>query len=86
MPVKIANAAGSYTGKDFFNGTHYAVDHGADIISCSLGGSPSNWVREAVEYAYTNGVTVIAAAGNEYLNGNQPQYPAAYDDYGLCLI
>jgi serine protease len=85
MPVKIANAAGSYYDNDFKDGVYYAVDHGADIISCGLGGAPSNRIREAVEYAYNNGVTVIAAAGNEYLNGNQPQYPAAYDDYVIAV-
>lgn len=85
MPVKIADAAGSYYDNDFKDGVYYAVDHGADIVSCSLGGTPSNRIREAVEYAYNNGVTVIAAAGNEYLNGNPPMYPAAYDDYVIAV-
>jgi len=85
MPVKIADAAGSYTDDDFYNGTLYAVDHGADIVSCSLGGTPSSDIEAAVEYAYTNGVTVIAAAGNEYETGNPPQYPAAYDNYVIAV-
>ncbi|NMX21543.1 peptidase S8, partial [ANME-1 cluster archaeon GoMg4] len=76
MPIKTLNATGSGTHADFSNGVHYAVDHGADIISYSGGGSHSNTKEEAVEYAYTNGVAFVAAAGNEYQEGNPPQYPA----------
>jgi serine protease len=85
MPIKTLNATGFGTHADFSNGVHYAVDHGADIISYSGGGSHSNTKEEAVEYAYTNGVTFVAAAGNEYEEGNPPQYPAAYDDYVIAV-
>jgi serine protease len=86
MPIKVLNADGAGTAEVFSNGVHYAVDHGADIISYSAGGPNISITREeAVEYAYTSGVTFVAAAGNEYLEGNPPQYPAAYDDYVIAV-
>ena len=85
MPVKTLNATGSGTHADFSDGVHYAVDNGADVISYSAGGSHSRTKEEAVEYAYNNGVTFVAAAGNEYEHGNPPQYPAAYDDYVIAV-
>ncbi len=46
-------------------GIRYAVDHGADVISMSIGyGSPSAAVRSALQYAYGNGVAVVASSGN----------------------
>ncbi|WP_408955169.1 S8 family peptidase [Natroniella sp. ANB-PHB2] len=55
-----------------------AVDNGADIINLSLGGNfPSKALKEAIDYAYQNDVTVIAAGGNE---GNPDLfYPAQFE-------
>lgn len=85
MPVKTLNATGTGSHANFSSGVHYAVDHGADIISYSGGGVHSSTKQEAVEYAYTHGVTFIAAAGNDYEKGNAPNYPAAYDDYVIAV-
>jgi hypothetical protein len=41
-----------------------ATDHKAEIVSMSMGGWPSEAMRNATDYAYTNGVAVFAAAGN----------------------
>jgi type VII secretion-associated serine protease mycosin len=47
------------------NGIRYAVAHGAQVISMSIGYSaPSGVVREALQQAYDRGVVVIASAGN----------------------
>ena len=55
----------------------YAVDNGAGAINLSLGGpNPSAVLQDAVNYAEANGVTVIAAAGNN--GAEQVFYPAAY--------
>jgi subtilisin family serine protease len=46
-------------------GISYAVAHGAQVISMSIGYSaPSGTVRRALQDAYDHGVVVIASAGN----------------------
>ena len=46
-------------------GIRYAVDHGADVISMSIGYSaPSAAVRSALQYANGHGVVVVASSGN----------------------
>jgi serine protease len=86
MPVKVLSrrGAGSYT--NIADGIYFAADNGADIINMSLGGaSDSTTLRNAVAYAYDQGVTIICAAGNEYEEGNTPSYPAAYDEYCIAV-
>lgn len=82
MPVKVAAANGSASGLDVASGITWATDHGASVISMSLGGGQSDAVAAAVRYAQSRGVLVVAAAGN---NGNsQPFYPAA--DPGVLSV
>ncbi len=84
MPVKVLDYRGYGTYDDIVDGIYYAVDHGANIISMSLGGSSgSQALEDAVAYAYNHGVTVIAAAGNDGHEGIS--YPAAYDDYVIAV-
>ena len=61
-----------------FQSISYATDEGADVISCSLGqnGAGDFW-QTIIDYAYSQGVIVVAAAGND--NENIPFYPAACD-------
>lgn len=55
----------------------YATDNGANIISMSLGGSQgSDILKNAVDYAYNNGVLLVVAAGNSGTSG--VTYPAYY--------
>jgi subtilisin family serine protease len=82
MPVKVLNSAGTGSHEWIANGIHYAVDNGADVINLSLGGPGSDTLLEAVQYAYENGVVVVAASGNE--NG-AISYPAAYDAYVIAV-
>ncbi len=65
----------------------YAVYNGADVINLSLvGDTPSNNLKEVVEWANEKGVVVVAATGNgsgAKLNlNNFPSYPACYGDGG----
>ena len=77
MPVKIGNTSG-LSMVNATQGIKYAADNGADIISMSWGGAPSNLLKDALDYAYTKGVVLIAAAGNE--NNGGGSYPALYDN------
>lgn len=55
-----------------------AVDTGAKVINMSLGSSgDSAVVRQAVAYALSKNVAMVAAAGNESVN--RVNFPAAYD-------
>lgn len=56
-----------------------ASDRKAEIINMSIGGPLyASAVNEAVQVAYREGVTVVAAMGNEYANCKS--YPAAYEN------
>lgn len=56
---------------------HYAVDNGAKVINMSLGGtSASTTLNDAVNYALTHNVTIVACMMNT--NSNTVYYPAAY--------
>ena len=60
-----------------------AITHGAKVISLSLGATEDSGIDQseydAVEYAISQGITVVAAAGNEHASGvNTVDFPAAY--------
>jgi serine protease len=77
MPVKVLGADGSGTSQQVADGISHAVDNGAKVINLSLGSAfPSTTIENAVQYAYNNGVVVVAATGND--NSSSIGYPAAY--------
>jgi len=77
MPVKALNALGSGTHSWVASAIVWAASHGADVINLSLGGPfSSRTLSEAVEYAWNQGVVLVAAAGNE--GSGTMTYPAAY--------
>jgi len=79
MPVKILDAYGNGTVAQEADGIYYAVDHGAEVINLSIGGSSaSKTEHDAIKYAYNKGVIVVAATGNDNLSSIE--YPAAYDE------
>lgn len=68
-----------FSGSDFSvaESVFYAVDNGAHVLNLSLGCQCLLPMTEgAVNFAYNNGVVVVAAAGNS--GTSQPGYPAAY--------
>lgn len=72
MPLKAADNSGEgfLSLSEIIQALRYAADHGADVINMSfqIGGASSGedvFMEEAIEYAYSKGVTMIAAAGNQ---------------------
>ena len=77
MPLKVLNRYGYGNIADISEAIVFAADHGAHIINMSLGGGgESQLMREAIEYAYKKGVTIVCAAGNA--GRNRASFPAAY--------
>ncbi len=77
MAVKFLDERGYGNQLDAAMAIRYAVDNGADIINCSWGFYRKNTVLEdAMAYAESKGVIVIAAMGNT--NTNLKEYPAAF--------
>jgi thermitase len=75
MNVKVMGDNGGGTYSAIASGIIWAADNGAEVINMSLGGSGySSTLEDAVDYAWSKGVVVVAAAGN---NGDtSPIYPA----------
>jgi subtilisin family serine protease len=77
LPVKALDSSGSGTYSAIAQAIMYAADSGATVINMSLGGSyDSQTLRDACQYAYNKGCTLVAAAGNQ--NSYVMCYPAAY--------
>ncbi len=69
------------SASDIADGVTWATDNGADVISMSIGStSQSDTIQEAVEYAWGEGVVLIAAAGNDGDCSDCVSYPAAYPE------
>ncbi|MEO3874552.1 S8 family serine peptidase [Nonomuraea sp. B12E4] len=70
-------------GDALAKGIRYAADHGADVISMSLGGGSGSWEgsapeEESVQYAIGKGAVLVASSGNDGDAGNRKNFPAAY--------
>jgi len=79
MNVKVADDRGRTEVEAMADGILWAVKNGASVINVSAEFfEPSPDLEEAIEYAWSHGALVIAAAGNQ---GNQlPVYPAFYEN------
>ncbi len=77
MPLKVLSGSGGGTISDIAEAIRFAADNKADVINLSLGGGGESQVmKDAIDYAHSKGVVIIAAAGNE--NTNSASYPARY--------
>jgi subtilisin family serine protease len=78
MPIRAFDDHGQADQFTIAKALRWAVDHGADVINMSFGTlEKTQVVKDAVEYAQHNGVTMIGSAGND--GQDKAQYPAAYD-------
>ncbi|MFI1994348.1 S8 family peptidase [Actinoplanes sp. NPDC020271] len=85
LPVRVLGADGSGYMSDAAEGIVWAADNGAQVINMSIGSSSQlSSVSNAVTYARSKGVTVVAAAGNERAGGSPTSYPAA--DAGVIAV
>ncbi|NMO94813.1 S8 family peptidase [Paenibacillus lemnae] len=79
MPIKALDSSGSGTTYAVAEGIIWAADHGAKVINMSLGNyADSQFLHDAVKYAYDRDVLLVAASGND--NTERPGFPAAYPE------
>ncbi|MCH0567273.1 type VII secretion-associated serine protease mycosin [Streptomyces sp. MUM 2J] len=84
IPVKQNDAEGDGTAATLATAIRHAVDKGADVINISQDTAnavePDARLKQAVDYALSKRVVVVASAGNDGLGGNvKVTYPASYD-------
>lgn len=92
MPIKVLDAGTGSFG-DVAAGIRWAVDNGADVVNLSLGTAPGTQgltyvgvfteVTDAVSYAISRGVVVVAAAGNEVASVCSTP---AWEDGVICVV
>jgi len=85
MPVRMINAEGGGFGSDAASAIHYATDMGADVLNLSwgfdldildaAGEEEVAVITEAINYAVSRGVIVVASSGNS--GGEAVRFPAA---------
>lgn len=66
--------------KAYYNALRYAIQNGAQVLNCSLGGGYDLTEAALIRTAISKGMIVVAAMGNDYESGNAISYPAAYPD------
>ncbi|WP_416975692.1 type VII secretion-associated serine protease mycosin [Streptomyces sp. 4F14] len=89
IPLKQNDAEGHGTPDTLADAITYAVGKGADVINISQDTTgakkPSDRLRQAVESALSQGVVVVASAGNDGTGGNvKKTYPASY--HGVLAV
>jgi type VII secretion-associated serine protease mycosin len=78
LPVGVqALGSETYTEVDLAAGIRWAVDHGAQILCLALSGSSDPLTEQAVKYADSKGVTVVAGVGNRP-KSSVVGFPAGY--------
>jgi subtilisin family serine protease len=75
MPVTVLNANGEGQDSDVIAGVIWAADHGADVILMAFSAAEfSQNLQDAIDYAWSKGVVIVAAVGNNAVD--TPTFPA----------
>jgi subtilisin len=79
--VKVLDSTGGGTYSDIAAGIEYVANQGWDVASMSLGGSSgSQTLKDAVSFAESEGVFLVASAGNSGPCSDCVGFPAAYSE------
>lgn len=77
-PVKVLNYQGNGTLSSILAGLQWCIDNQIQVVNMSLGTSEDSEVfLKAIKSVYNAGIAMVAASGNDGLNG-EIDYPAAY--------
>ena len=75
MPITVLGPDGLGRDSDIIEGLVWAADHGADVALLAFSATGySSALQAAVDYAWANGVVVVAATGND--GSSTPAFPA----------
>ncbi len=86
LPVKVCTKDNKCLGSDVIAGLCYAINQKVNVMNLSFGGdTPSHSLFQVLKTAYFQGITVVAAAGNDG-DSAPAHFPAAYSSSILGLI
>ncbi|MDI6784990.1 MAG: S8 family peptidase, partial [bacterium] len=78
--VKVLNAAGKGFLSDIIEGLQWCIENKMQVVNMSFGSDYGNTSEyEAIYAAFTSGITLVAAAGNDGY-ANSVDYPAVYPE------
>ncbi|MFZ4621335.1 MAG: S8 family serine peptidase [Bacteroidota bacterium] len=79
MPLRAFGKGGNGTDIDIASAIIYAADNGADVINMSFGDViQSPFLHDAIRYAYSKNVVLVASSGND--GSNYPHYPSDFSE------
>lgn len=79
LPVRQANSTSDGTAQSLADGIRAAVSQHARVINVSIvTAQPTLGLALAIRFALAHDVVVVAAAGNDFVQGNAVQYPAGF--------
>lgn len=77
--IKVLDSNGNGYLSDIIEGIEWAINNDMNFLNLSFGnGNNSESLHEIIIKAYDSGITMVAAAGNNY--GRYSDYPAAYPE------
>jgi subtilisin family serine protease len=79
MIIRAGTANGYLEEDDVARAVIYAIDNGASIINMSFGDVVvSKFLKDVIQFAYSQGIIMVAAAGND--GSNELHYPSGFPE------